>query len=103
MGSHHLIIHGMKRVLFVLILTLSACATHPPAQEMSDARSAIKTAQDLPGQTARADKYLQSAEQALEDAAAAIRQEHYDRARNKALEAKRHAQEAARLKQFPNK
>ncbi len=100
MANDSLIMQGMKRVLFVLLLSLSACATHPPAQEMSDARSAIKTAQELPGHEVRADKYLQSAEKALEDAAAAIRLEQYDRARNKALEAKRNAQQAAKFKQF---
>jgi len=71
----------------------------PPAQEMSDARSAIKTAELLPGSSDRADRQLKSAERALEEAANAIRVEHYDRARTKALQARRLAQEAARLKQ----
>ncbi|WP_265331371.1 DUF4398 domain-containing protein [Mariprofundus micogutta] len=66
---------------------------------MSDARTAIKTAQALPGDQMMADKHLQSAEKALEDAASAIKLEQYERARSKALEAKRHAQHAARLKQ----
>jgi len=99
MANDSLIMQGMKRVFFVLLLTLSSCATHPPAQEMSDARSAIKTAQALPGDETRADKYLQSAEKALEDAAAAIKLQRYDYARSKAMEAKRNAQQAARLKQ----
>jgi len=93
----------MKRGLFAILLLLSACATHPPAQEMSDARSAIKTAQDLPGHTVKADKYLKSAEKALEDAAASIKLERFERARLKALEAKRHAQQAARIKQAQNR
>lgn len=91
--------HCMKRGLIVLLLLFSACATKPPAQEMSDARSAIKTAQEMPGSTAKADKYLKSAEKALQEAADAIKQERYDRARNKALEAKRSAQHAASVKQ----
>jgi len=70
-----------------------------PVQEMSDARSAIKTAHALPGDGKKADSYLKSAESALQDAANAIREEHFERARSKALEAKRNAQQAARIKQ----
>jgi len=70
-----------------------------PVQEMSDARSAIKTAHALPGDGKKADIYLKSAESALQDAVNAIREEHFERARSKALEAKRNAQQAARIKQ----
>ena len=101
--ANSLNIQVMKHGLFALLLLLSACAMHPPAQEMSDARSAIKTAQELPGHSAKSDKYLKSAEKALEDAAASIKLERFERARNKALEAKRHAQQAARLKQAESK
>lgn len=90
---------GVKAILFFPILLLAACATQPPVQEMSDARSAISIAQGLPGEQKRADHYLKSAETALDDAAKAIEAEHYERARTKALEAKRSAQEAARIKQ----
>jgi len=95
---------SVKRFLFFLMLILASCALKPPVQEMSDARSAIKMAHELPaqpslGQQSRADAYLKSAEAALDEAAAAIGNEHYDRARTKALEAKRNAQEAARIKQ----
>ncbi|MBN4073432.1 DUF4398 domain-containing protein [Mariprofundus ferrooxydans] len=90
----------MKALLLLPLLLLVSCVMKPPAQEMSDARSAIKMAQDLPGQAQKADEYLQSAEQALEEAAVAVKLERYERARSKALEAKRHAQQAARLKQF---
>lgn len=95
---------SVKRLLIFLMLILASCALKPPVQEMSDARSAIKMAQDLPaqqglGQQSRADAYLKSAETALDEAAAAINDERYDRARTKALEAKRNAQEAARIKQ----
>lgn len=89
----------MKRSLFILMLLLSACAHKPPAQEMADARSAIKTAQELPGDGSRAEDYLKKAEQALDEAAAAIKEERYERAHNKALEAKRNAQRAALIKQ----
>jgi len=71
----------------------------PPVQEMADARSALKTAHELPGSTPASEQYLKSAEQALEEAAEAIRQEHYERARSKALKAKNDAQKAARIKQ----
>jgi len=74
----------------------------PPAQEMADARSAIKTASELPGAAPKAEAYLKSAEKALEEAAEAIRQERYERAHMKALEAKREAQRAAFIKQSNN-
>jgi hypothetical protein len=89
----------MKYVLCVLLLLFSACAMKPPAQEMADARSAIKTASELPGSGPKADAYLKSAEKALEEAAEAIRQERYERAHHKALAAKRDAQRAAFIKQ----
>ncbi len=96
----------MKPLLLIPLLLLAACVMKPPAQEMSDARSAIKMAQDLPdhGQGdaqahKKADAYLKSAEQAMAEAATAVRLERYERARSKALEAKRQAQQAARLKQ----
>jgi len=96
---------SVKRILFFLMLILASCALKPPVQEMSDARSAIKMAQDLPeqkshGQQGRAAAYLKSAETALDEAAIAIGNERYERARTKALEAKRNAQEAARIKQL---
>ena len=87
------------RIVVALLLLLTACAKKPPAQEMADARSAIKTAQELPGEEPKAEDYLEKAEQAMQEAAAAIKEERYDRAHNKALEAKRNAQRAALLKQ----
>jgi len=93
----------MRALLLFPLLLLAACMIKPPAQEMSDARSAIKMAQELPGHAYKADVYLKSAEKALEEAAAAIKLERYERARSKALEAKRNAQQAARLKQSKHK
>jgi len=90
---------SVKLPLFFLLILLTSCALKPPVQEMSDARSAIKIAHELPGQKNRADSYLDSAEKALEEAAEAIRAERYDMALSKALKAKRNAQEAARIKQ----
>jgi adenylate cyclase class IV len=92
--------HVMKRTLLVLLLLFSACAMKPPAQEMADARSAIKSAQALPGHYPKADAYLKSAEKALAEAAEAIRLERYEHALSKAHEAKRNAQRAATLKQL---
>lgn len=99
MGPVRLIMQGMKRSLLVLLLLLSACAHKPPVQEMADARSAIKTAQGMPGDGTMAETYLEKAEEALNEAADAIKQERYERAHNKALEAKRNAQRAALIKQ----
>ena len=87
------------RIVVALLLLLTACAKKPPVQEMADARSAIKTAQELPGEEAMAEDYLEKAEQALQEAAAAIKEERFERAHNKALEAKRNAQRAALIKQ----
>jgi len=89
----------MIRLLLIPLLLLAACVMKPPAQEMSEARSAINMAQSLPGQTDQSDTYLKSAEKALQEAADAIELERYERARSKALEAKRNAQQAARSKQ----
>lgn len=103
-----MIMHCMKRGLLIMLLMLStgalaSCVLKPPVQEMSDARTAIKTAQELPTGDSkaggRADAALHSAENALGEATEAMDKEHYERARSKALEAKRHAQEAARIKQ----
>ncbi len=90
---------SVKWTLFFLLIMLTSCALKPPVQEMSDARSAIKIAHELPGDQSRADSYLNTAEKALDEAAEAIRAERYERARTKALEARRNAQEAARIKQ----
>ncbi len=89
----------MRLCAVVLLLLLPACMLKPPAQEMADARSAVKTASELPGHSDASDRYLQSAERALEEAAEAIRQEHYEHARSQALKARRDAQKAARIKQ----
>jgi len=89
----------MKFYVVLLLVLLSACTLKPPVQEMADARSAIKTASEMPGQSIASDQYLQSAEHALEEAAQAIRQEHYERARSRAMKARHDAQKAARIKQ----
>jgi vacuolar-type H+-ATPase subunit H len=91
-----------KRVgLFLLLAAaLAACAVKPPVQEMAEARSAIEAAKQMHPAKPEARRELESAEQALQQAADAIDHEQYQLARRKALEAKRKAQRAAQL---PNK
>ncbi len=89
----------MRVILPILLMLLAACAIKPPVQEMSNARAAIKMAQGLPGSTENSEKVLNAAETALGKASEAVDQKRYDYARSKALEARRHAQRAARLKQ----
>lgn len=79
-------------------LLIASCATKPPVQEMAEARSAIERAQQLDNGNSRADSMLKSAEESLREAAAAIDNKHYDTARRKAVEAKRKAQIAAKIK-----
>ena len=76
--------------LVLTLLAAAACETAPPVQEMSDARQAIAVAREAGAadlaavELAEAEKYLQSAEQKLNDQA-------YREARNDALEAKTRA------------
>jgi hypothetical protein len=77
-------------------LLLAACETAPPVQEMSDARQAITVAREAgaadlaAAELAEAEKYLQNAEEKLDD-------EEYREARYAALEAKLRAQKALQL------
>ncbi|MDX8396035.1 MAG: hypothetical protein R8K22_06450, partial [Mariprofundaceae bacterium] len=80
-------------------LFLASCAIKPPVQEMAEARSALKAAQQLQGQSHKADLQLKSAETALEEASLAIENEHFEKARRKAVSAKHNAQRAAEMKQ----
>jgi len=76
--------------LALTLLLAAACETAPPVQEMSDARQAIAVAREAGAadlaavELAEAEKYLESAEQKLNDQA-------YREARNDALEAKNRA------------
>jgi len=88
-----------KQLVFAaLSLLIVSCATKPPVQEMAEARSAIERAQQIGSQSPRADSVLTSAEESLKEAAAAIDSKHYEQARRKAVEAKRQAQLAAKIK-----
>ncbi|PIS20039.1 MAG: hypothetical protein COW19_08710 [Zetaproteobacteria bacterium CG12_big_fil_rev_8_21_14_0_65_55_1124] len=84
-----------------MALVLAACATTPPVQEMAAARSAIQAAKEIPKTNLPAELALKSAEQMLGEAAEAIRQEHYEQARQMALAAQRKAQSAVQYKQKP--
>lgn len=84
-----------------MALFLAACATTAPVQEMAAARSAIQAAKEIPKSSPLAEQDLKSAEQMLDEAAEEIRQEHYGRARQLAVSAKRKAQHAVQLKQKP--
>jgi hypothetical protein len=89
---------SITRLFGVLALTLllAACETAPPVQEMSDARQAITVAREAgaadlaAAELAAAEKYLQNAEDRLDD-------HEYREARNAALEAKLRAQKALQL------
>ena len=81
------------------VVFLTACAVKAPVQEMAEARSAIESAQQLGGEDPRASLALKSAEASLKEAADAIDMEFYEKARRKAIEAKRNAQRAARIQQ----
>ena len=88
----------MKRLSIVTaVMLLAACAVKPPVQEMAEARSAIKSAQELDATSPKAKQALKSAEASLKEAADAIDMERYEKARRKAVEAKRKAQKAARI------
>jgi len=78
------------------MLLFAACETAPPVQEMSDARQAITVAREAgaadlaAAELAAAEKYLQNAEDKLDD-------HEYREARNAALQAKLRAQKALQL------
>ncbi len=90
---------GMQQGLLIVMFILAACATSPPVQEMAAARSAISIAKSLPNGGPEAATSLKSAERSLAEAAHSIGKEHYERARRLAVEARRKARMAAKLKQ----
>lgn len=95
----HMIAFSMKFLaVAVLTVLLCSCAVKAPVQEMAEARSAIERAQQLDIKSSKAIKVLKSAEQSLKEAASAIDGKRYEVARRKAVEAKRKAQLAAKIK-----
>lgn len=79
----------------VVLLSLSACETTPPAQEMSDARQAIAVAREA-GAAEYAAFHLQAAEEYLENARQALNNGEYTVARRNAKHAKMKALDALR-------
>lgn len=90
-GIHTLI----KGLALVVLLSLSACETTPPAQEMSDARQAIAVAREA-GAAEHAAFHLQAAEEYLESAREALNNGEYAVARRNAKQAKMKALDALR-------
>jgi len=92
-----------KRTAAALVATLSiaACATSPPVQEMSDAREAIAAAEQAsadefaPGPLNDARRFLETAEQLLREEAYGAARINAIRARNRAVQALEASQQAA--------
>lgn len=76
-----------------LVFALTACASGPPVQEMSDARQAI-AAVTLSGENERAESLLAQARALLASAEAKLRRQAYNGAKVDAVEARRKALEA---------
>lgn len=88
--SNRLIISNLPRkLLLTTLLTLAACST-APVQEMSDARIAIRSAEEA-GATAHAATQLGQARQLLDQAEAKLAIGAYDDARRFALDARDNA------------
>lgn len=84
---------AFRLLLATGLLTLSACASNPPVQEMSDARQAIQAAITA-GAEEHAALALKDARQFLADAEANLHRKAYNGAKNDAREAKRWAEVA---------
>lgn len=101
--SKKLISVSRVRVLLVpllaaIILTVQACASSPPVQEMSDARQAIAAAEQANAAT-RAPDTLAQARRLLETAERQLREEAYGPARVNAVRAKNRAVQALEASQ----
>ncbi|NNF16536.1 MAG: DUF4398 domain-containing protein [Gammaproteobacteria bacterium] len=82
-----------------LMLCVMACVTTPPYQEMSDARQAIAVAEEVgaaqksPALLAQARQYLANAKEKMEKRSFSIARSPALLAREKAIEAARHAKQ----------
>jgi len=86
----------MLRALFtVAMLVLVGCVTAPPVQEMSDARQAIRAAEQAGAGRVSAET-LADARRLLEEAERQIQQEAYGPARMNAVRARNRAMAALR-------
>ena len=80
-------------MVLVALLSLSACETAPPVQEMSDARQAIAVAREA-GAEEFAAFHLRAAERYLASAEEALNKRAYNEARRDARQAKMKALDA---------
>ena len=82
----------MKNYLIslMIVFTLSACATLPPLQEMSNARQTIAAAKEM-NSTAEQSQKIQEAERLLSRAERRIEVNLYESARQDALRAQKEA------------
>ena len=92
----------IKGLALIVILSLTACETTPPAQEMSDARQAIAVAKEA-GAEELAAFHLQAAEEYLETAKKALNDGRYSEARRNAKHAKMKALDALKAAEASNK
>ena len=92
----------IKGLALIVILSLTACETTPPAQEMSDARQAIAVAKEA-GAEEFAAFHLQAAEEYLETAKQALNDGKYHEARRNAKHAKMKALDALKAAEASNK
>jgi len=94
----------MIRISVVLLSSflLASCATKPPVQAMAEARAAVQSVRVLYAQddakNNAAYRYYLSAEDSLTEATKALDDKDYAQAKHEALEAKRQARLAAKLK-----
>jgi len=80
---------GLLTVL--MVVALAGCAGSPPVQAMSDARQAVRAAEDHMPPTTR-----EQAERLLDEARIALEAGDYGHARERAEEARKLAQEAGK-------
>jgi len=100
-GFHKLIKKLPQTVLLAVLLSLSACETAPPVQEMSDARQAIAVAKEA-GAAEKAAFHLKAAEDYLESAEKALNDHEYSEARYDAKQAKAKAMDALKASETSN-
>lgn len=77
-------------LLLTTILLLTACATTPPVQEMSDARQALRSAEEV-GADQYSPQYYNAAQRSLEEAQMWLDRGAYTNARRHALDAREQA------------
>lgn len=88
--------------ILATILTMMACSSGPPVQEMSDARQAIAVARQA-GAEDHAAEQLRAAEAYLDSAQRKLSERAYSQARRDALQAKLKALDALAMTENPNR